>query len=140
MTIHQIQNEIVQEFAVLDNDAEKVMLHLVSLARILPEMPVMYRTDRNLVKGCHSKVWLAATSQMNHMYFHADSDTIISKGLISLLLRVFNGQNRDAILTSDIYFIKQDQLQRFIGTKRSNGFYAMLDRIMAAVAESSRVY
>lgn len=131
MTIHQIQNEIIQEFALLDNDAERIMLHLVSLARILPEMPQTYKVDSNLVQGCHSKVWLAAVADIHRIYFHADSDTIISKGLASLLLRVFNGQRREDILNTNLYFFQSNCLERFVGTKRSNGFYAMVGRMRA---------
>lgn len=134
MNIHQIQQEIVDEFACLNDDVEQIMDHIVSLGRILPEMPGIYRIDENLIRGCHSKVWLAATVRANRTYFYADSDTLITRGLVSLLLRVFNGQNRDDVLSAELNFIKRSHLERFVGTKRSNGFYAMIDQIKTSIA------
>lgn len=139
MTLDQIQEEIVQEFAVLNGDFELVMSHIVSLGRILPEMPAKYRSEINLIKGCHSKVWLAAVADIHQIHFHADSDTLISKGLISLLLRVFDGRDRDDILNSELYFFRHNRLERFIGTKRSNGFRSMIDHMKWA-AETARTY
>lgn len=92
-------------------------------------MPEEYRTDKNIIRGCHSKVWLAAREESSQVYFYADSDTIISRGLVSLLLRIFNGQHPDEILGADLYFIRRNHLERFIGNKRSNGFAAMIDQI-----------
>lgn len=136
MTINQIQDEIVEEFTMLNGDMEKILFHIISLSQILPLMPIEYKADNNLIKGCHSKVWLAAEEESDSVYFYGDSDTLISKGLVSLLLRIFNGQHRDEILSADLYFIKQSQLERFIGTKRSNGFSAMIDQIKSCVTKN----
>jgi cysteine desulfuration protein SufE len=129
MNINQIQDEIVEEFEMLNGDIESVIFHIVNLGKTLPEMPQRFKVDKNLIKGCHSKVWLGATEQTGQLYFYADSDTIISKGLVSLLLRIFNGKNSHEILNADLYFIKLSHLDRFIGTKRSNGFFAMIDHL-----------
>ena len=137
MTIHQVQEEIVDEFAALNGDVEKIMCHIIDLGRILPPMPELYRAEQNLVKGCHSRVWLASAESVNGIHFYADSDTLISKGLASLLLRVFDGQHRADILNADLYFIKRNHLERFIGTKRSNGFYAMIAQIKFCVSNLS---
>ena len=133
MTINQIQEQIVEEFAAMNGDVERIMCHIVALGRKLPQMPIIYRVDTNLIEGCHSKVWLVAAERTNRIHFYADSDTIISKGLVSLLLRVFDGQHRAEILNTDLYFIKRNHLERFIGTKRSNGFHAMIDQIKGCV-------
>jgi cysteine desulfuration protein SufE len=136
MSIDQIQDEIVDEFAGRNGDIEKVLYHIVSLGQNLPVMPIEYKTDKNLIRGCHSKVWLAAVERRDKVYFYGDSDTIISKGLVSLLLRVFNGQPPDQILMANLYFLRRNQLERFIGTKRSNGFAAMIDQIKFCIAEN----
>lgn len=137
MSINQIQDEIVEEFTMLNGDMEKILFHIVSLGQILPVMSIEYKTDKNLIKGCHSKVWLAAKEESNRVYFYGDSDTVISKGLVSLLLRIFNGQYPDEILSADLYFIKQNHLERFIGTKRSNGFSAMIAQIKFCVTKNT---
>ena len=129
MSVDQIQEQIVDEFAVFQGDVEKVLFHIISLGQILPEMPPEYKTDKNVIKGCHSKVWLAAKEGSDRVYFYGDSDTVISRGLVSLLLRIVNGQPSEEILSADLYFLRQNQLERFIGTKRSNGFSAMIDQI-----------
>jgi cysteine desulfuration protein SufE len=133
MSINQIQDEIVEEFAMLNGDMEEILFHIVRLGQILPVMSIEDKTDNNLIKGCNSKVWLAAKEESERVYFYGDSDTVISKGLVSLLLRIFNGQHSGEILSADLYFIKKNQLERFIGTKRSNGFLAMIDQIKFSV-------
>jgi cysteine desulfuration protein SufE len=129
MSINQIQDKIIEEFATLDGDLESVLCHIIRTGLVLPAMSIEDRTHENLIKGCHSNVWLTAKADANKIFFSADSDTNISKGLVSLLLRVFNGRHPDEILKADIYFITQSRLERFVGTKRSNGFSAMLDQI-----------
>jgi cysteine desulfuration protein SufE len=134
MSIHQIQEEIVGEFGMLNGDIERIMTHIITLGRILPPIPDLYRVDKNLIQGCHSKVWLASAANANRIHFYGDSDTLISKGLVSLLLRVVDGQPGADILNADLYFIKRSHLERFIGTKRSNGFYAMIAQTKLCVS------
>jgi cysteine desulfuration protein SufE len=129
MSINQSQDEIINKLSNLNGDIEKVLFYIVSLGQILPVMPQEYKTDKNIIRGCHSKIWLAARQECNQVYFYADSDTVISKGLVSLLLRIFNGQSPDEILSANLYFMRRNQLDRFVGTKRSNGFAAMMDHI-----------
>ena len=133
MTIDQIQDEIIDEFADLNGDLEIVLFHIVRQARRLMAMPCELRTDDNLIKGCHSNVWLASTTSDGHVYFNADSDTMITRGLASLLLRVFDGQLPAEIVAADLYFIRRCQLERFIGTKRSNGFSSMIEHVKRCV-------
>ena len=129
MTINDIQDEIINEFSLLDGDMEMTVFYIMELGQKLPEMPESEKTEENIVKGCQSKVWLTATLEDNKVFFHADSNTAITKGLVSLLARIFNGQTPDAILRSDLYFMTRIGMDRFIGTQRSNGFAAMIKQM-----------
>lgn len=129
MTINQIQDEIINDFSLLDGDMEMTVFYIMELGQKLPDMPESEKTDQNIVKGCQSKVWLAATLDNNHIYFRADSNTAITKGLVSLLTRIFNGQTPDDILNADLYFMSRIGMDRFIGTQRSNGFAAMIKQM-----------
>jgi cysteine desulfuration protein SufE len=126
MTITEIQDEIISEFALLDGDMEMTVFYVMELGQKLPEMPEPDKTEENSVKGCQSKVWLTAKLENEKIFFAADSNTAITKGLVSLLTRIFNGQSPEAILNADLYFMKRIGMERFIGTQRSNGFAAMI--------------
>ena len=126
MTIEETQNEIINEFSLLDGDLEMSVLYLMELGQKLPEFPEAERNDDNIVKGCQSKVWLTARLKGDRIHFTADSNTAITKGLVSLLIRIFSGQTPDDILNADLYFMRQIGMERFIGTQRSNGFAAMI--------------
>jgi cysteine desulfuration protein SufE len=129
MTISDIQDEIIQEFSLLDGDMEMTVFYIMELGQKLPVMPEEEKTEDNSVKGCQSKVWLTAELQHNALYFKADSNTAITKGLVSLLIRIYNGQPPDAILTADLFFMRKIGMERFIGTQRSNGFAAMIKQM-----------
>ena len=129
MTINQIQDEIINDFSLLDGDMEMTVFYIMELGQKLPDMPESEKVDQNIVKGCQSKVWLAATLDDNRIYFRADSNTAITKGLVSLLTRIFNGQTPDNILNADLYFMSRIGMDRFIGTQRSNGFAAMIKQM-----------
>jgi cysteine desulfuration protein SufE len=101
----------------------------MELGQKLPEMPESEKTEENIVKGCQSKVWLTAKLENDKIYFTADSNTAITKGLVSLLTRIFNGQKPEDILNADLYFMKKIGMERFIGTQRSNGFAAMIKQM-----------
>lgn len=126
MTINQIQDEIINDFSLLDGDMEMTVFYIMELGQKLPDMPESEKTEQNIVKGCQSKVWLAASFDDNRIYFRADSNTAITKGLVSLLTRIFNGHTPDDILHADLYFMSRIGMDRFIGTQRSNGFAAMI--------------
>ena len=89
MTIQEVQNEIVNEFSLLDGDQEMTLFYIMELGQKLPEIPEMARLEENIVKGCQSKVWLVATMQGDKIVFQADSNTAITKGLVSLLVRIY---------------------------------------------------
>ena len=129
MTINQIQDEIINEFSLLDGDMEMTVFYIMELGQKLPTMPDEDKTEENVVKGCQSKVWLTSDLENGKVYFFADSNTAITKGLVSLLARIFNGQTPDSILSSDLYFMHKIGMERFIGTQRSNGFAAMIKQM-----------
>ena len=140
MTISEIQDEIIGEFALLEGDMEMTIFYVMELGQKLPEMNESDKTEDNIVKGCQSKVWLTASMQEDKVFFAADSNTAITKGLVSLLTRIFNGQTPDAILNADLYFMQKIGMERFIGTQRSNGFAAMIKQMkLYALAFKSKL-
>ena len=124
--ISSIQEEIINEFSLLEGDREMTVFYIMELGQKLADMPESEKTEDNIVKGCQSKVWLSAGLEDDKVNFRADSNTAITKGLVSLLLRIYNGQKPDDILQSDLYFMNRIGMERFIGTQRSNGFAAMI--------------
>jgi cysteine desulfuration protein SufE len=129
MTINEIQEEIISEFSLLDGDMEMTIFYIMELGQKLGEMNASDKVEENVVKGCQSKVWLTANIQNDKVFFTADSNTAITKGLVSLLIRIFNGQSPDGILEADLYFMRKIGMERFIGTQRSNGFAAMIKQM-----------
>ncbi len=129
MTINQIQDEIIQEFSLLDGDMEMTVFYIMELGQKLQEMPEEAKTEENIVKGCQSKVWLMSAMEGDKIHFIADSNTAITKGLVSLLIRIYDGQTPENILHSDLYFMNRIGMERFIGTQRSNGFAAMIKQM-----------
>ena len=129
MTIEEIQDEIIHEFSLLDGDMEMTVFYLMELGQKLPAMNESLQTEENIVKGCQSKVWLTATMNDGKIFFMGDSNTSITKGLVSLLIRIFNGQPPETILSTNLYFMHKIGMDRFIGTQRSNGFAAMIKQM-----------
>ena len=133
------QDEIIEEFALLDGDFEMTINYLMELGEQMPVMSEALKTEENIVKGCQSKVWLHAKANGNAIDFDGDSNTAITKGLVSLLLRVYSGQRAEAITKEDIYFPDKIGMNRFIGTQRSNGFAAMIKQMkMYALALTAK--
>src|SRR5688572_22466629 len=104
-SISEIQDEIIREFSLLDGDMEMTVFYIMELGQKLPEMPEADKTEENIVKGCQSKVWLTAAIEDDRIRFTADSNTAITKGLVSLLARIYNGQTPDTILNTNLYFM-----------------------------------
>jgi len=129
MTINQVQDEIINEFSLLDGDMEMTVFYIMELGQKLPVMNENLKTEENIVKGCQSKVWMTARVENDKIYFEADSNTAITKGLVSLLVRIFNGQSPDNILDTELYFMHKIGMERFIGTQRSNGFASMIKQM-----------
>ena len=124
----------------LEGDMEMTINYIMELGEQLPELPEEQRTEDNIVKGCQSKVWLmAGMNDKGTVNFQADSNTAITKGLVSLLVRVMSNEQPDDILNEEITFPQEIGMNRFIGTQRSNGFAAMIKQMkLYALALSSK--
>ena len=129
MTITAIQKEIISEFSLLDGDMEMTLYYIMELGQKLPAFPEGQRIEDNIVKGCQSKVWLIAELKNDAAYFQADSNTAITKGLVSLLIRILSGQKPEDIIHADLFFMQEIKMDRFIGTQRSNGFASMIKQM-----------
>lgn len=128
MTIQDIQNEIIEEFEFLEDWMDKYE-HLISLGKSLPLIDDKFKTKDNLISGCQSQVWLHAEKKENLLYFTADSDAILTKGVVALLLRVFSGQTADKILSTELDFIEKIGLKENLSPTRSNGLVSMIKQI-----------
>jgi cysteine desulfuration protein SufE len=128
-SIDDIQKEVVEEFSMLDGDMEMTINYIMELGEQLPEMSDSAKNEDNIVKGCQSKVWLNADFKEDKIFFEADSNTAITKGLVSILVRILSGRSPKEIVDADLHFIDQMGLNRFIGTQRSNGLGAMMKQI-----------
>ena len=129
MNIKVRQEEIIEEFGFLDGDLEMSINYLIELGDQLAPFPKNNKNDDFIVKGCQSKVWLFAQEEDQRVIFHADSNTVVTKGLVSLLVRVLSGHRAEEILNEDIYFPDKIGMGRFIGSQRSNGFSAMIKQM-----------
>ncbi|MDE6383929.1 MAG: SufE family protein [Paramuribaculum sp.] len=137
MTINQIQDEIIEEFAEVDDWMDRYGM-IIDLGNTIPPIDEQYRTPQHLIEGCQSRVWLNAEERDGRVYFTADSDAIIVKGIIALLIKVLNGQTPADILASDLYFIDRIGLAENLSPTRSNGLTAMLKQMrMYALAFQS---
>lgn len=124
-TIADIENEIVEEFSLFDDWMDKYE-HLISLGKSLPLVEEQYKTDEYTVKGCQSKVWLFAALQDGKVIYTADSDAIITKGIIALLVRVLSGRTPAEILQANLAFIDEIGLKEHLSPTRSNGLVSMI--------------
>lgn len=137
--IKQRQEEIIEEFSMLDGDMEMTLDYIMELGAELGSFPDEARIEDNIVKGCQSKVWMLAEMESDRILFKADSNTAITKGLVSLLVRVLNQSTPNDVMNAEIYFPKQIGMDRFIGTQRSNGFSAMIKQMkLYALAYSAK--
>lgn len=125
MTINEIQNEIIEEFTALDDWMDRYSL-LIEMGNALDPMPEASKTPEHIIEGCQSRVWITARLEGGKVHFEGESDAIIVKGIVSLLLRVLNDQSPQDILSSDLYFIKEIGLQEHLSPTRSNGLVSML--------------
>jgi cysteine desulfuration protein SufE len=138
--IEDIQNEIIEEFSFLSDDRESTIFYIMELGQKLPKLDEKYKVEENIIKGCQSKVWLTADLDGNRIIFKADSNTEITKGLISLLIRVLSGQTVDDILKANLFFIEKIGMSQIIGSQRSNGLVAMIKQMkLFALAYKSKL-
>ena len=123
--INTIQKEIIEEFKILDQDFEMSLNYLMELGDRVPLINEKYKVEENIIKGCQSKVWLTYKLNNNGFTFSGDSNTEITKGLLSLLIKIYSNCSPKEIIDSNLFFIEEIGLSRFIGTQRSNGLKSM---------------
>lgn len=134
MTIAEISNQIIDEFASYEEWIDKYA-YLIELGKECPVIDEKEKTESNLIKGCQSRVWLSCQYRDGNLYFSADSDAVITKGIISLLIRAYNGQRPDDIIATEPTFIDQIGLKEHLSPTRSNGLTSMIKQIkMYAIA------
>lgn len=127
-TIQEIQEEIVEEFALFDDWLLRYE-HLIQLGKSLPVLEEQYKTEDHIIKGCQSRVWLRAELREDRLYFTADSDSVLTKGMIALLVRAFSGQPVEEILKSDATFVDKIGLREHLSPTRANGLLSMFKQI-----------
>lgn len=128
-SIEDIQQDIIDEFELIAEDRESTIFYIMELGHKLPVMSDDLKTEDNIIKGCQSKVWLTANYEDGKVNFWADSNTDITKGLISLLIRILSGQTPDAILNANLNFVEKIGMGQIIGSQRSNGFNSMIKQM-----------
>jgi cysteine desulfuration protein SufE len=127
-TIAEIENEIVEDFELFD-DWEGKYDYLIGLGKDLPLIDEKYKTDEYLVRGCQSRVWLHASHEGNRIFYTADSDAIITKGLVALMVKVLNGQKAENIAKAELGFIDKIGLKEHLSPNRSNGLASMIKQM-----------
>ena len=128
MTIEEIENEIISEFSMFGDWMEKYE-YIIELGNDMPVIDSTYQTEKNLIPGCQSRVWLHAEQKEGKIIFTANSDAIITKGIISLLIRVLSFQNPEDILSADLRFVKEIGLTDHLSPTRSNGLVSMVKQM-----------
>jgi cysteine desulfuration protein SufE len=128
MTINEIQDEIIEEFSSFDDWMDKYQL-LIDLGNEQPPLDEKYKIESNLIDGCQSRVWLQADYEEGKIHFSAESDALIVKGIVALLIRVFSDHTPQEILDTEIYFIDAIGLKEHLSPTRSNGLLAMVKQI-----------
>jgi len=139
MTIKAIQDEIIDEFSMFE-DWEERYQYMIDLGKALPLIDSQYKTEDNIIKGCQSKVWVHAEMKDDKVVFTADSDAIITKGIIAILIRVFSNQHPKDIIDADTSFIDDIGLKEHLSPTRANGLVSMIKQIkMYAIAYQTQL-
>ncbi|MEW7289701.1 SufE family protein [Aquimarina sp. 2304DJ70-9] len=139
MTIQEIQEEIVDEFSMFDDWMQRYE-YMIELGKSLPLIEEKYKTDDNIIKGCQSKVWVHAEMKDDKIDFTADSDAIITKGIIAILIRVFSAQHPKDIIDANTDFIDQIGLKEHLSPTRANGLVSMIKQLkMYAIAYQTQL-
>ena len=128
MTINELQNNVIEEFADFDDWMDKYAL-LIDLGNSLPPLEEKYKTESNLIEGCQSRVWLQADYEDGKIIFKGESDAVIVKGIVSLLINTISGHTPQEILDTDLYFIEKIGLKEHLSPTRSNGLVAMIKQM-----------
>ena len=129
MTITEIENEIIEEFELFGDDWEGKYEHLIELGKSLPKIKEQYKTDDRIIKGCQSKVWLHSEKQGNEIVYTAESDAIITKGMVALMIRVLSHQTPQTIINSNLDFINKIGLTEHLSPTRANGLVSMIKQM-----------
>ncbi len=127
-TINEIQDSIIEEFSDFEDWLDRYQL-LIDLGNEQEPLPEEYKTDNNLIEGCQSRVWLQADFMDGKVLFRAESDALIVKGIVSLLIKVYSGRTPDEILESEPYFVEAIGLKEHLSPTRSNGLVAMIKQM-----------
>ncbi|WP_111683320.1 SufE family protein [Winogradskyella tangerina] len=139
MTIVEIQNEIIDEFSMFD-DWEERYQYMIDLGKTLPLIDEQFKTEDHIIKGCQSKVWVHANMEDDKVNFTADSDAIITKGIIAILIRVFSNQHPKDIIEADTDFIDKIGLKEHLSPTRANGLVSMIKQLkMYAIAYQTQL-
>lgn len=139
MTINEIQDELIEEFSLFGDWMEKYE-HIIQMGKELPLIEEQYKRDENLIKGCQAKVWLHADFENGKIFFSADSDAIITKGLVSMVVRVLSDHTPKEIMQAELYFVDKIGLKEHLSMTRSNGLLSMIKQMkMYALALESGV-
>jgi cysteine desulfuration protein SufE len=128
MTISELQEQVVSEFSLFDDWMDKYN-YLIEIGRSIPIIDESYKTDQYVITGCQSKVWLHAETRDGKIFFSADSDAVITKGIVNLLIRVLSGHTPDEILNADMDFIDKVGLREHLSPTRSNGLTSMVKQM-----------
>ena len=135
MSIEKKQQEIIDTFAMYDDWMDKYE-YIIELGKELPIIDEEKKTDDRLIEGCQSRVWLSSNLKEGKMEFHADSDAIITKGIIGLLIQVMNNETPEVIATTDLHFIKDIGLQEHLSPTRSNGLVSMVKKMKLSAVKA----
>jgi len=137
-SIKETQEQIIDDFSLMDEWEDKYA-YIIELGKKIPAIPEEYKTETNIIKGCQSKVWMISKLEDNKVIYQADSDAIIVKGLISLLLKTFSNHTPEEILTTEPFFIDKIGMSQHLSMTRSNGLASMVKQMkLDALAYSSR--
>jgi cysteine desulfuration protein SufE len=139
VTIKEIQDDIIEEFTMFDDWVQRYE-YMIDLGKSLPLIEAQYKTEDHIIKGCQSKVWVHAELQDDKIVFTADSDAIITKGIIAILIRVFSNQRPKDIIEADTSFIDKIGLKEHLSPTRANGLVSMIKQIkMYAIAYQTQL-
>lgn len=136
MELYEVENEVIEEFSMFDEWLDKYE-YIIDMGKSLEDFPQEKKTDDRLIKGCQSRVWLDSCFRDGKIFFTADSDAIITKGIISLLIKIYSGRTPQEILSSDFSVVEKIGLRENLSPTRANGLVSMIDKIRAIAQENS---
>lgn len=138
MTINEVQQEIIEEFSVYEDWMDKYS-YLIELGNELKDLDPQEKTDQHLIKGCQSRVWLVSDFKDGKLIFRGESDAVIVKGLVALLLRVVSGRTPEELISNELFFVDEIGLKQHLSPTRSNGLLAMIKQIKLYAVAYNRI-